>query len=89
MIPKKREDYQNVEGSGRPFEMNPRYFEPKNDKERQQPIVIHLGDLNGQTTVKGMPKNFIRKGGRVLPSFNQYWTSDEIYDAQEDAFDIE
>ena len=89
MIPKKREEYQNVEGVGRPFEMNPRYPIEKNDAERQAPIVIHLGDLNGQEGGKGMPKNFIRKAGRVLPSFKKYWTTQEVADDINNADDIE
>ena len=89
MIPKKREDYQNVEGAGRPFEMNPRYPIEKTDAERQRPIVVHLGDLNGQTMAKGMPKNFVRKAGRCLPAFDRYWTSDELYEEQEEAFDVQ
>ena len=89
MIPKKREEYQNVEGMGRPFEMNPRYPIEKNDTERQKPIVIHLGDLNGQTMTKGMPKNFHTKRGRCLSSFTKYWSPDEIYENIEDAFDVE
>ena len=63
MIQKKREEYQNVEGVGRPFEMNPRYPIEKNDAERQTPVVVHLGDLNGQEGGKGMPKNFMRRKG--------------------------
>lgn len=74
------------EGDGRPFEMNPREPISKTNAERQKPIVIHLGDLNGDGR---MPKNFIRKAGRCLPSFNRYWTSDEIYEEQEEAFDIQ
>jgi len=90
MIPKKREDYQNVEGAGRPFEMNPRYPIEKNNTERQKPIIIHLGELNGQVTAKGMPKNFHKKAGRCLESFTRYWTpeeSDEYGKGEE--FDIE
>jgi hypothetical protein len=89
MIPKKREEYQNNEGAGRPFEMNPRYPIEKNDAERQRPIVVHLADLNGQTDGKGMPKNFVRKAGRVLPTFDKYWTADEIHGNIEDEFDIQ
>jgi len=89
MIKKKREDYQNIEGAGRPFEMNPRDFEPKNDIERQKPVVINLGDLNSPIYDKGTPKNFHRKAGRVLPSFMNYWSPEEMKDVQEDAFDIE
>lgn len=88
MIPKKREDYQNVEGAGRPFEMNPRYFEPRTDAERQRPIVIHLGELNGQVTAKGMPKNFHTKRGRTLASLTDYWSPTEVLDEEEE-FDIE
>ena len=83
MISKKREDYQNVEGAGRPFEMNPRYPIEKTTAERQKPIIIHLGELNGQNGGKGMPKNFIRKAGRCLDTFGKYWTPDE------EEFDIE
>jgi hypothetical protein len=89
MIPKKKEDYTFPEGAGRPFEMNPRYPIEKNDAERQRPIVIHLGELNGQTTAKGMPKNFIRKAGRCLPSFDRYWTTDEIAEYGDEDFDIQ
>ena len=89
MIPKKREEYQNVEGVGRPFEMNPRYPIEKNDAERQAPIVIHLGDLNGQQGGKGMPRNFIRKAGRVLPSFEKYWSPEEVKAEIDSAFDVE
>ena len=89
MIPKKREEYQNVEGVGRPFEMNARYPIEKNDAERQRPIVVHLGDLNGQEGGKGMPKNFIRKAGRVLPSFDQYWSPEEVKAEIDSAFDVE
>jgi len=90
MIPKVKTDYQEVEGAGRPFEMNPRYPIEKNDEERQRPIVIHLGDLNGQTQEKGMPKNFHRKAGRVLESFTKYWTPEESDEyGSGEAFDIE
>ena len=89
MIQKKREEYQNVEGVGRPFEMNPRYPIEKNDAERQAPIVIHLGDLNGQQGGKGMPRNFIRKAGRVLPSFEKYWSPEEVKAEIDSAFDVE
>jgi hypothetical protein len=83
MIPKKREEYQENEGAGRPFEMNPRYPIEKNDMERQKPLIINLADLNGQSEAKGMPKNFFRKAGRTLQSFTKYWTQDE------EAFDVE
>ena len=89
MISKKMTDYTFVEGSGRPYEMNPRNFEPRNDAERQQPVVIHLGDLNGQTFAKGMPKNFHTKRGRCLSSFTKYWSPDELYTEIDEAFDIE
>lgn len=87
MIPKKKEDYTFIDGAGRPYEMNPRSPQPMNDMERQKPIVINLSDLNGPG--KGMPKNFIRKAGRVLPTFNRYWTQDEITEAIDDEFDIQ
>ena len=89
MIPKKKEDYTFVEGSGRPYEMNFREGEKRDDAERQQPIVINLGDLNGQTYNKGMPKNFIRKAGRVLPSFDKYWTSEDVQEEVNEGFDVE
>lgn len=89
MIQKKKEDYRDVEGSGRPFEMNARYPIERNDLERQQPVIIHLSDLNGQTTDKGMPKNFHTKRGRCLPSFTKYWSPEEVYQEQEEAFDVE
>ena len=85
MIQKKREDYRDSVGSGRPFEMNARYPIEKNDEERQKPVIIHLGDLNGQTYEKGMPKNFSKKAGRTLPTFSKYWTKGE----NDDLFDIE
>ena len=69
--------------------MNPRGPIEKNDEERNKPLIIHLSDLNGQTTVKGMPKNFNRKAGRTLPSFNKYWTPDELEADQREAFDVE
>jgi hypothetical protein len=89
MIPKKKEDYSSVEGKGRPFEMN--YREPlaKNDEERQKPIVINLGDLNGQTYDKGMPKNFVRKAGRVLPTFDKYWTPEDVAESINEDTDIQ
>jgi hypothetical protein len=87
MIPKVKTEYQFVEGSGRPFEMNPRYQIERTMLELQKPVVINLGDLNGQTNAKGMPKNFIRKAGRCLATFTKYWTKDEDYDS--DDFDIE
>lgn len=90
MIPKQRTDYQNVEGAGRPFEVNERsskkYVECKNDAERNVPVIIHLGDLNGQTYDKGMPKNFNRKAGRTLQTFTSYWSPDETAEKE---FDIE
>ena len=77
------------EGEGRPFEMNARYPIEKNDAERQRPIVVDLDDLNGQEGGKGMPKNFIRKAGRVLPSFDQYWSPEEVKAEIDSAFDVE
>ena len=89
MIQKKVEDYSFIEGAGRLFEMNPRYPIAKNDAERQKPIIIHLGDLNGQNTAKGMPKNFVPKRGRIVPSFTKYWSPGEAERDIEEAFDIE
>lgn len=89
MIPKKKEDYTFPEGAGRPFEMNPRYPIEKNDAERQAPIIVNLSDLNGQENSKGMPKNFVRKAGRVLPTFDKYWTADDVQANVEDEFDIQ
>jgi hypothetical protein len=87
MIPKKKEEYQFVEGAGRPFEMNLRYPIEKNDAERQRPVVIDLSDLNGENDAKGMPKNFHTKRGRCLETFTKYWTKDEEDEGEE--FDIE
>jgi hypothetical protein len=89
MIQKKREEYQNVEGAGRPFKMNARYPIEKNDAERQTPVVVHLGDLNGQEGGKGMPKNFHAKRGRVLLSYTKYWSPEEAKAEQETSFDVE
>ena len=75
---KKEKDYLFVSGEGRPFEMPERYPIEKNDEERQRPVVIDLEDLNGQEGGKGMPKNFFRKAGRTLPTFEKYWTKDDV-----------
>ena len=88
MIKKQKTDYQTVEGMGRPFEMNPRYPIEKNDAERQRPVIIHLGELNGQSTDRGMPKNFHKKAGRTLVSFTDYWSPSEVLEKEEE-FDIE
>lgn len=69
-----------VTGGGRPFEMPERYPIEKNDAERQRPLVINLTDLNEG---KGMPKNFIRRAGRVLPSFGDYWSPSEKQEADD------
>lgn len=66
-----------VTGSGLPFELPSRAELEKNDSERQKPILIELDDLNGQDGGKGMPKNFVRKAGRRLSSFTEYWTSNK------------
>jgi len=89
MIQKKREEYQNIEGAGRPFPMHDQTFEPNNDEERQRPVIVHLADLNGQNGGRGMPKNFVRKAGRVLPTFDRYWTPDELEEKIEEDFDIQ
>lgn len=88
MIPKKKEDYLFSEGMGRPYEMNPRSPIEKTTEERQKPIIVHLGELNGQVTDKGMPKNFHKKAGRTLVSFTNYWSPDEVLE-KEEGFDIE
>lgn len=84
MIKKKREDYQNVEGAGRPFEMNPRGPIEESDQERQRPVIIHLGELNGQDGNPRVPKNFHKKAGRVLCTFTE-----EYREGEEEEFDIE
>lgn len=66
-----------VSGGGLPFELPSRAELEKNDAERQKPILIELDDLNGQDGGKGMPKNFVRKAGRMLSSFTEYWTSNK------------
>lgn len=77
MIQKKREEYQENYGQGRPFEMNARYPIEKNDIERQKPVIIDLEDLNSE---RGMPKNFYRKAGRTLESFMGYFTKESPKD---------
>ena len=86
MIKKKKEDYQFIEGAGRPYEVNPRGFELYNDEERQKPVVIHLGELNGQDGNERIPKNFHPKRGRTLGSFCDPEEGNRDLD---DAFDIE
>jgi hypothetical protein len=44
--------------------------------------------MNGQTYDKGMPKNFIRKAGRVLPSFDKYWAPEKFDAAMNEGSDI-
>lgn len=86
MIKKKKEDYQFVEGAGRPYEVNPRNFEPETDAERQKPVIIHLGELNGQDGNGRVPKNFHPKRGRLLCTLTEPYDEDKDY---EDDFDIE
>lgn len=74
-------------GSGIPFNMPSRYDVLTNDFERQKPIYIELSDLNNSGY--GMPNNFTSKRGRVLPSINKYWTSNDFADAVNRARDIE
>ena len=62
-------------GSGLPFYVPERYTVLHNDHERQQPIVIDLSDLNGSF---GMPHNFHKKAGRIVPSYDRYWTAEEF-----------
>lgn len=76
-------------GAGRPYDMNARVPIEYNDAERQTPKIIHLGDLNGQDGGRGMPKNFIRKAGRTVPSFSKYWTKEELAAERREEFDIE
>lgn len=76
-------------GQGLPFLMPQRYPLEVNDLQRQRPILIDLADLNGQSGDRGMPKNFHMKAGRVLPSFERYWTSDAFARAVNAAADIE
>lgn len=86
MIEKKKEDYLFVEGSGRPYQMIGREPIEKTTSERQNPIMIRLGSLNGQDGNGRAPKNFYRKAGRTLGSFVRPDFEDREL---EDAFDIE
>jgi hypothetical protein len=86
MIPKKKEDYNFVEGAGRPYEMNPRDALEKTTEERQKPVIIHLGELNGQDGNERAPKNYHRKAGRTVGSFA---TPTDDQNSIEDGFDIE
>jgi hypothetical protein len=86
MIPKKKEEYNFVVGSGRPYDLNPRPGEPYDDEERQKPLVIHLGQLNGQDGKIRVPKNFAPKRGQTLGSFIDPLKGDRDV---EEAFDIE
>ncbi len=63
----------NSEGSGRPFPMPERPPIEKTTAERNKQIIINLHDLNGDHS----PKNFVRRAGRVIGSFANYWTPDE------------
>jgi hypothetical protein len=76
-------------GAGLPFLMPQRFPLEVNDFQRQKPIPIELSDLNGQGGNRGMPKNFHKKAGRIVPSFERYWTSDEFQVAVNEAADIE
>lgn len=83
MIAKKKEDYLFSEGTGRPYGIHPQKEEPKDDAERQKPVIIHLGDL--QQEGKG-PVNFHTKRGRTLGTLTKL--QEEQRDVEE-AFDIE
>jgi len=83
MISKKKTDYQEVTGRGRPFDMRSYREEPKTNAERNRQQIIDLNDLNQDGKA---PVNFVRKAGRTLPTFSRYWTRDE---SAEDEFDIE
>jgi len=89
MIKKKKEDYQFVEGAGRPFEMNPRSPIEKSDAERQKSLVINLSELNGDDEDSRVPKNFHPKRGRILPTFTKYLTQDQLEENVEEGFDVE
>lgn len=78
-----------TEGQGRPFNMPERYPIEKNDEERQRPVPIFLGDLNGQDGGKGMPVNFLKRAGRRLESFVEYFTPDEKNTISGDDYDIQ
>jgi hypothetical protein len=86
MIPKKKEDYTFNEGAGRPYEMTPRAGEPKDDAQRQKPVVIHLGELNGQDGESSgrVPKNYHPKRGRLLCTLTKPYD-----ETDEEEFDIE
>lgn len=86
MIQKKKEDYMFVEGAGRPYEMNLRTEEEKDVQKRNKPMIIHLGELNGQDGNERVPKNFHTKRGRTLGSFCYPEEGDRDVD---EAFDIE
>jgi hypothetical protein len=86
MIPKKKEDYNFVEGAGRPYEINPRSPIDKTTEERQKPVIINLGELNGQDGNERAPKNFHPKRGRTLGTLTKLQDDDRNI---EDAFDIE
>lgn len=81
MIPKQKTDYQEVSGKGRPFDMRSYREEPKNDAERNMPQIIQLGDLNQDGKA---PVNFVRKAGRTLQTFSQYWTKNESVEDEAD-----
>lgn len=73
-------------GAGIPFFVPTRYEVLANDSQRQKPIVIDLADLNSGV---GMPKNFTSKRGRILPSYERYWTADEFSQVVNGSLDIE
>lgn len=76
-------------GAGLPFLMPQRFPLEVNDWQRQRPIPIDLEDLNGQSGDRGMPKNFHKKAGRIIPSFERYWTTEQFADAVNESSDIE
>jgi hypothetical protein len=92
MIPKSYEKTHGdtfVTGGGRPFEMPERYPIEKNDEERQRKLVIDLDDLNGQDGGKGMPKNFVKRAGRTLDTFTDYWVKKNQDVQDEEDYDIQ
>lgn len=73
----KSEELEGI-GVGLPFFV-PAHFRPSwNDKDRQTPIYIDLADLNND---RGMPVSFDAKKGRILPSYDYYWTEEKFADA--------
>lgn len=77
------------EGGGIPFNIPERSPIAKTNLERQRPLLIDLGDLNGQDGSKGMPKNFVKRAGRRLETFTDYWIKQNQDVQDEDDYDIQ